>query len=75
VSASTQPTLASADTVDNKISCEGTAPQKQAHKEQYTERIRSNFPNGKEVIGKQRDVEKTRRTLDKIYGTAAREGS
>src|SRR5215213_7627276 len=33
------------------------------------------FGNGTQVISEQRDGEKARRTLEKIYGTAASEGS
>jgi hypothetical protein len=60
----------SADTIDNLTNCQGTASKKQ-----YAKRIRSGSENGIGATGKSPDAEKTRRTLDEIYGTAASEGS
>ena len=71
----TQPTLMSADTVNSVISYQGTACKKRARSKGAIKKDRLVFLNGTKFIGKQRDVEKARRTWNKIYGPAASEGS
>ena len=70
-----EPILMSADTANGVISYQGTACKKQARREESTKRIDSFFLNGTKFTGKRQDVEKAQRTWEKIYGTAASEGS
>jgi hypothetical protein len=65
----------SANTANGVISYQGTACKKQTRREEPTKRIDSVFLSGTKFTGKRQDVEKARRTWEKIYGTAASEGS